>query len=69
MASFLKVLYRNRDNASGKLQNVATVNTLTAEGKPQFIHSATYEELVEAFQLTPAHLAKTIQTALSARSS
>ncbi len=67
--SFLKVLYRNRDNASGKLQNVATVNTLTAEGKPQFIHSATYEELVEAFQLTPAHLAKTIQTALSARSS
>jgi transketolase len=66
--NLLKVIYRNRDKASGSLQNVLTVNTLTAEGKPQFIHSATYEELVEVYQLTPAHLAKTIQAALSARS-
>ena len=64
--NFLKVLYRNRDRASGSLKNVLTVNTLTAEGKAQFIHSATYEELVEEFRLTPAHLAKTIQAALSA---
>jgi transketolase C-terminal domain/subunit len=66
--NLLKVIYQNRDKASGTLKNVATVNTLTAEGKPQFIHSATYEELVEAYRLTPAHLAKTIQAALAARS-
>ena len=66
--NLLKVIYQNRDKASGTLKNVATVNTLTAEGKPQFIHSATYEELVEVYRLTPAHLAKTIQAALSARS-
>jgi transketolase C-terminal domain/subunit len=65
--NFLKVLYRNRDKATGSLENVVTVNTLTAEGKAQFIHSATYEELVEAFGLTPAHIAKTVQGALSAR--
>jgi transketolase len=66
--NFLKVLYRNRDKATGSLEHVVTVNTLTAEGKAQFIHSATYEELVEAFGLTPAHIAKTVQAALSARS-
>jgi transketolase C-terminal domain/subunit len=65
--NLLKVIYQNRDKASGSLKNVATVNTLTSEGRPQFIHSATYEELVEAYRLTPAHLAKTIQAALSAR--
>jgi transketolase len=64
--NFLKVLYRNRDRAAGSLQRVITVNTLTAAGKPQFIHSATYEELIEAFGLTPAHIAKTAQDALSA---
>ena len=64
--NLLKVLYRNRDKVTGSLQRVITVNTLTAEGKPQFIHSATYEELIEAFGLTPAHIAKTVQAALSA---
>jgi len=64
--NLLKVLYRNRGTTAGSLQRVITVNTLTAEGKPQFIHSATYEELIEAFGLTPAHIAKTAQAALSA---
>ena len=64
--NLLKVLYRNRDEATGSLQRVITVNTLTAEGKPQFIHSATYEELIEAFGLTPAHIARTAQAAFSA---
>ena len=65
--NLLKVLYRNRDKATGSLENVVTINTLTAEGKAQFIHSATYEELVEAFGLTPVHIARTVQAALSAR--
>jgi transketolase len=62
--NFLKVLYRNRSRATGYLERVLTVNTLTPEGKAQFIHSATYEELIEVFSLTPAHLAKNIQNAL-----
>jgi hypothetical protein len=35
---------------------VMAVNALDAQGRPQYIHSGTYEELIEAFKLTPAHL-------------
>ena len=59
--NFLKVIYRNRDAATGSLHQIKTVNTLNSEGKPQFIHSATYEELIEAFGLTPAHIAKLVE--------
>ena len=60
--SFLKVLYRNRTSANlSGLDRVLTINTLTAEGKPQFIHSATYEELVAVFGLTPSAIANTVQ--------
>ena len=37
-----------------RLRNVLAINTLDADGRPQFIHSGTYEELIEAFGLTPA---------------
>ncbi len=66
--NFLKVLYRNR--ASTKLvtlDQVVTINTLNAESKPQFIHSATYEELIAAFGLTPSAIADTIRGATVAR--
>jgi transketolase len=60
--NFLKVLYRNRGKVKlAGLGQVLTINTLTAEGRPQFIHSATYEELVAAFGLTPEAIAQTIQ--------
>ena len=36
-------------------QRVMAINTLDADGRPHFIHSGTYEELIEAFGLTPAH--------------
>jgi transketolase len=39
---------------------VITVNTLTGEGKPQFIHSGLYEELLEVFGLSPRKLAATV---------
>jgi transketolase C-terminal domain/subunit len=39
---------------------VITVNTLTSEGKPQFIHSGLYEELLEVFGLSPRKLAATV---------
>ena len=65
--NFLKVLYRNRASIhSGTFDQVATINTLNAEGKPQFIHSATYEELLPAFGLTPSAIADTIRGAVAA---
>ena len=59
--NFLKTLYRRRAAlGGGRLERVLTVNTLNAEGRPRFIHSGTYEELTEAFGLSPARLARTV---------
>jgi transketolase len=58
--NFLKVLYRHR-KASADLARVATINTLDTEGRARFIHSGTYEELVEAFGLTAAQIAESIE--------
>ncbi|MCU1330131.1 MAG: Transketolase domain protein, partial [Bryobacterales bacterium] len=41
------------------------VNAMTAEMKPQFIHSGTYEELLDAFNLSPAKLVDLIIGRLS----
>jgi transketolase len=60
--NFLKALYRHRDSTElGTLRQVVAINTLNVEGKPQFIHSATYEELLTAFGLTPQAIAEAIQ--------
>lgn len=45
--------------------NAIAVNTLTAEGQPQFIHSGLYEELLEAFGLSPRRLSETILKGLA----
>ena len=59
--NFLKVAYRNRNELRPRdLSRIFTVNTLDAEGRPRYIHSGTYEELVEAFGLSAAKLAATI---------
>jgi transketolase len=39
---------------------VIAINTLDDAGNAQFIHSGTYEELLDAFELSPAQLAQTI---------
>ena len=66
--NFLKIAYANRDRIRLEhLKNVATVNTLGANGRPQFIHSATYEELIDAFGLSPSALARTICDRLGVR--
>ena len=63
--NFLKVLYRHRtDSSLTGLARVAAINTLDSSGKKQFIHSATYEELVEAFGLTPAAIAAAVKKAV-----
>ncbi len=56
--NFLKLLYRT--NTSCDWNRIMAVNTLDADGKPQFIHSGTYDELLEAFHLSPPLLAAKI---------
>ena len=38
----------------------ADINALDAKGRPRFIHSGTYEELIRAFGLAPSQLAQRI---------
>jgi transketolase C-terminal domain/subunit len=64
--NFLKVLYRHRaDTDASGLKRVSTLNTLDSEGNKQFIHSATYEELVKVFGLTPEGIAQAVQGILA----
>jgi transketolase C-terminal domain/subunit len=55
--NLLKVLWRHRGEREARGRIVA-VNTLTSEGRPQFIHSATYEELIDVFGLSAPKLAE-----------
>lgn len=59
LQNFLRTLYRRRANLAD-FTNVISLNALDSEGRPQFIHSGTYEELVSAFGLSPSQIAKTI---------
>jgi transketolase len=61
LQNFLRVVYRRAASAGRGFDNVLAINTLDAEGRPRFVHSGTYEELIEAFHLTPAHIASAIQ--------
>jgi transketolase len=64
--SFLKVLYRNREKLDAEvLKRTITINTLDAHGRPQFIHSATYEELTAAFGLTPEAIADAVESGMN----
>jgi transketolase C-terminal domain/subunit len=66
--NLLKVVYANRSRTRMEhLNNVATINTLDANGRPQFIHSATYEELIDAFGLKPTAIARTVCNLLGVR--
>jgi transketolase len=65
LQNLLRVLHLR----GGQSTNVLSINTLDRNGKPQFIHSGTYEELIEAFGLTAPHLASAVMGALKARGS
>jgi transketolase len=67
LQNLLKVLYRRKRSDLSCLERVVAVNTLDRDGRPRFIHSGTYEELVQAFGLTPSQLATTIQNCLAGR--
>ena len=58
--NFAKVLCRRRPAAGGTAR-IVTVNTLSPEGRAQFIHSATYEELIDAYGLSGPKLAAAVQ--------
>jgi len=59
--NFLRLLYRRRASVSGT-DRVVTVNALSPEGRARFIHSATYEELIETYALSaPKLAAKVVQ--------
>ncbi len=74
LQNLLKVQYRRSGGqtpvrARGQTPSVLSINTLDRDGKPQFIHSGTYEELIEAFGLTAPHIASAVMGALKARGS
>lgn len=56
--NLLKLVGRERKAAL--LAHVEAINTLSPDGRPHFIHSATYEQLLSAYRLSPAQLAETI---------
>jgi transketolase len=63
---FLDALYRRRNLvAANVLQRVVAISTLDANSMPQFIHSATYEQLLAAFGLTPEAIADTVARELT----
>jgi transketolase C-terminal domain/subunit len=37
------------------------INTLDEQGKPQYIHSGTYQQLIDKFGLSPAQLAESLK--------
>jgi transketolase len=68
LQNLLKVFYRSRDQVDSQaLKRVVAINTLDANGFPQFIHSATYEELTAAYGMTSAAIADTVESELVRR--
>lgn len=62
--NFQTTLFKRRDNiATGR---AFAVNTLDEDGRPRFIHSGTYEQLLSAFGLAPSQLAGAITRRLKA---
>jgi transketolase len=68
LQNLLKTVYKHRGSTSASLARVMTINTLDGEGRPRYIHSGTYEELIEAFGLTPAQIARAIKVRLDGTS-
>jgi transketolase C-terminal domain/subunit len=64
LQNLLKVLYRRGQRLPAGFANVLAINALDPEGRPQFIHSGTYDELIDAFGLTPSQIAAAIRRRL-----
>ncbi|MEO5740676.1 MAG: transketolase [Vicinamibacterales bacterium] len=66
LQNLLKVQHR-RGRVQGQASPVLAINTLDRDGRPQFMHSGTYEELTEAFSLTASHIATAVMRGMEAR--
>jgi transketolase len=64
LQNLFKCIYKHRDTSTASLAHVMAINTLDANGKPRYIHSGTYEELIEAFGLTPVQIARSLKACL-----
>jgi len=66
LQNLLRVEYQRRHTQTrNALQGVLAINTLSADGRPRFIHSGTYEELIEAFGLTSSRIARAVTSELN----
>jgi transketolase C-terminal domain/subunit len=59
LQNLLRIAHKRQD-VPLRLDRVLAINTLDAAGRPRFIHSGTYEELLTAFDLAPWQIARTI---------
>jgi transketolase C-terminal domain/subunit len=64
LQQLIRTLYRRRAKTTDT-ERVLAINTLDANGRPQFIHSGTYEELTAAFGLTGPQIADAIRKRLA----
>jgi transketolase C-terminal domain/subunit len=63
LQNLLRILFRHGRTAPA---NILPINTLGPDGRPQFIHSGTYEELTDVFGLTPPKIAAAIRARIGA---
>jgi transketolase len=56
---YQRILFRERNPINPT--KLIAINTLAEKGKPQFIHSATYEELLDQFGLLPKQMAQRVK--------
>jgi hypothetical protein len=49
------------------MNRIRSINTLGPEGRPRFIHSGTYEELIAAFGLAAEQIAASVRAGLEKR--
>jgi transketolase N-terminal domain/subunit/transketolase C-terminal domain/subunit len=68
LQNLLRILYRRRATTLNGLDRLVAINTLDAGGRPQFIHSGTYEELTASFGLSASALADVISRRVGAGS-
>jgi transketolase len=62
LQNLLKILYRRRKQSWAGVANLLSINALDANGRPRFIHSGTYEELIHAFGLSSSQIAAAIRS-------
>ncbi|MBW2057531.1 MAG: transketolase [Deltaproteobacteria bacterium] len=64
-SEFRKILFRSRERVD--TTRLVPINTLDSNERPRFIHSATYDQLLNQFELAPGQLAEKIEKTLSGR--